>query len=814
MNLSNPASDPAVASSRSAATCEHCGLTIPPGELVADEIDGRRYAFCCQGCRMAYRIIKGAGLDRYYQRRERRTERVEAAHTSRFDDEYLQRFVQNGADGAELNLIMDGIRCASCVWLIEHLLGQTAGVQSARINFATHRALVRFDPQQTTPAEICARLTAVGYLPRPFSLDELQRSADLERSSLLLRFGTAVFFSLQLMGFSLALYAGYFQGMDATARSLLQFFAAAVATPVVFYSGWPFLRGAWYSLRNRLPNMDLLIALGVLSAYFYSLYALTTGQEIYFDTAAMIITLILAGRLFESGARRKAAAGVDRLLQLAPARATQVAADGTTAIVDSSQLKVGDLVRVQPGERFPTDGCVAAGATEVDEAAVSGEPLPVLREPGSQITSGTLNLTGSIDVRVTAPAAESFVARVAAMVEQAQSRHAPVQGLADRIATLFIPCVILIALGTFIYWSGQSDALMHAVTVLVVACPCALGLATPTAVMVATGRAAEAGVLFRGGDILEASAGIGKIAFDKTGTLTGGTPQVVEIAPHIGTSEELLALAATATAGSSHPLARGIKAEARRRGIEHPALPGGRTVPGRGVEQPSAAGMLLAGSHRFMSEHGISPEKNENVTKSEVYIARKKVYYGVLRLDDRLRDNAAAVIATLQRQAYATLLLTGDQPATAATVAGQLQIDEWQAELTPGQKALVIDQALARGEKVMMVGDGINDAPALSTETVGCALAGGTDIAVESADLVLVGADLGKLCFALDLARSSMRVIRQNLFWAFSYNLVAIPLAASGKLLPVYGAAAMAISSICVVSNSLRLRNIRENQEC
>ena len=787
--------------------CIHCALPIPPGDLVLADIEGRQLRFCCGGCRGAYQIIRGAGLDSFYRRGDRQSGSVKQAYGSRFENDYLQRFVRKRHELSELSLIVDGIRCASCIWLIERLLRRHPGIASARVNFASHRLLIAFDEQRITPAEMCAQLADVGYLPRPFSRDGMQRAADRERRDLLLRFGTAAFFSMQLMGFSLALYGGYFQGIDPATRSLLQTFAALVTTPVVFYSGYPFLRGAWFSLRNRLPNMDLLIALGSLCAYFYSLYALVAGQEVYFDTAAMIITLILAGRLFESGARRRASAGVDKLLQLAPARAARILGDGSTVRVDSNQLVPGDRIRVRAGERFPADGRISAGSAEVDEAAVTGEALPVLREAGSAVTSGTLNLTGDIEVEVLAAAADSFVARVAAMVEQAQARKAPVQGLADRVATRFIPLVLLTALATFILWYGHPDALLHAITVLVVACPCALGLATPTAVLVATGRAAEAGILFRGGDILEACAGLSLIVFDKTGTLTEGKPQVVAVTAHSGSEEQLLRLAAAAEAGSKHPLALGICAEAARRGLAVPRLSGGRTVPGRGLELQTEAGLLLAGSHRFLSEHGIPLPNSGTAANSEVHLARKGVYLGVIRLADRLRDEAAAVIGTLQQDGYATLLLTGDRPDTARHIAALLKLGNWRAELTPEEKAQAVNAALQAGEKVMKVGDGINDAPALTAATVGCALAGSTDIAVESADLILARADLGQLNFALELARRSLRIIRQNLFWAFSYNLVAIPLAAAGKLLPVYAAAAMAISSICVVTNSLRLKN-------
>ncbi|HKJ04474.1 MAG TPA: heavy metal translocating P-type ATPase [Geopsychrobacteraceae bacterium] len=790
--------------------CIHCSLPISPVDLVTDEIDGKQLRFCCHGCRSAYQIICGAGLNRFYQREDRQSDSLKETRSAQFDDEYLQRYVRKRDERSEIHLLVDGIRCASCIWLIEHILQQSRGIESARVNFATHRVLIFFDDEQISPAEICLQLINIGYLPRPFSLDELQRSAEKERTELLFRFGTAAFLSMQLMGFSLALYAGYFQGIDPTSRTLLQFFAAIVTTPVVFYSGYPFLRGAWFSLRNRTPNMDLLIALGSLSAYFFSIYALFTHGEVYFDTAAMIITLILAGRLFESGARRKASAGVDKLLQLTPARAIRLHDDGSMTTVDCSQLSPGDRIKVEAGERFPTDGRIVSGATEVDEAAVTGEPLPVLREAGCNITSGTLNLTGSLEVMVTAAAADSFVARVASLVEQAQARKAPIQGLADRIATLFIPFVILVALATFIIWYGHPEALMHAITVLVVACPCALGLATPTAVMVATGRAAETGILFRGGDILESCAGLSRIAFDKTGTLTGGKPQVVSMTPQTGTENQLLQLAATAESGSKHPLARGIIEEALKRNLHYPRTTGSKTVPGRGIELKTANGLLLAGSRRFLADHDIETPRTEVVGASAVHIALNGNYRGAINLKDQVRDEAAAVISKLNKEGFSTLLLTGDQPSTARQVADLLTIENWQAELTPADKAQVIEDELKKGKRIMMVGDGINDAPALTAATVGCALAGSTDIAVESADIILARPDLGKLYFALKLSRRSLRVIRQNLLWAFTYNLVAIPLAASGKLLPVYGAAAMAISSICVVANSLRLRNLEE----
>lgn len=788
-------------------TCLHCNEEFAEQDLVSEKIEDVDCRFCCHGCRTAYLIINDSGLQNYYQRRDRVTNANKEAITKKFDSEYLNQFITRQNCKARISLIIDGIRCASCIWVIERLLQKQAGISLARVNFATHRILIEFDEQHTEPVKICQQLAQIGYISRPYSPSEQQKASDHERRSMMFRFGTAVFLSMQLMGFSIALYAGYLQGINPETRQLLQVLAALVTTPVVFYSGFPFLRGAWFSLRNRQPNMDLLIALGSLSAYGYSLYALLLGKEIYFDTAAMIITLILAGRLFENSARHRASAGIDRLMKLAPNNAN-LWRDGEWVRIDSLQLKTGDVIRVTAGERFPADGIIRNGTTEIDEAAVTGEPLPVVKETGASVVSGTLNLTGNIEVEVTAAAADSFIARVASMVEQAQARKAPIQRLADRLATLFIPVVLLIAIATYFFWGGGQTAVLHAITVLVVACPCALGLATPTAVMVATGRGAEEGILFRGGDILEAAVQINTIAFDKTGTLTTGQPQVVNLSPVGITEEQLLKNLVNLEAGSSHPLAKGILEYAQRKGMRPDRIDTCQTIPGRGVKGENGGRSFIAGSRIFMAEQGIAlPKHSSSTANSEVHFAEAGSYCGFIELGDTPRDDAQQVTKQLARAGYRTILLTGDRNDVAAALCKQLEIDLFHAELTPADKAAEIEKIPA--DKVLMVGDGINDAPALTTARVGCTLAGSTDIAVESADLILTRPQLNKLPLALNLARSSMRIIRQNLFWAFSYNLIAIPLAASGHLLPVYGAAAMALSSICVVGNSLRLNKIR-----
>lgn len=790
--------------------CVHCALPISPSELVIETIDGATKHFCCQGCRGAWLIITGAGLGRYYQQRRWIEPGLPAgAFDTAYDDDYLARFIESEGTTQELSFVVEGLRCASCVWLNEKVLTNLDGIESARVNYATHRARVRFDPARITPAGIFATVTRLGYIPRPFTRDAAHQAREREQRSLLMRLGAAIFLSMQLMGYSLALYAGYFQGMEAGIKNLLQLFAALVATPVVFYSGWPFLHGAWRSLRLRSAGMDLLVATGILAAWGASMVALLIGGEVYFDTAAMIVTLLLTGRLFENSARRRAASGVDRLLQLAPDTAQRLDGNEQLTIVDSTVLQPGDCVLVRPGERFPTDGHIIEGETEVDCAAATGEPLPQVRVVGDPVLAGTMNLMTAVTVAVNRRAADSFVARIARLVEEAQSRRAPIQQLADRVAAWFVPLVAAIAAGTWLYWTLRPDPavapLLAAVAVLVIACPCALGLATPTAILVASGAAAGRGILFRGGDILEAAARIDMAVFDKTGTLTEGHPKLIGIEPSTGTEDELLTLVAAAETGSTHPLAAGVQAEARRRRLHTVPVAGVRTRPGRGLVVEIPGGQLLIGNRRLLEEHGVAIPEQPATTATVVHVAHAGSYRGQLLFEDPPRHGAGELIAALQRRGIRTVLLSGDNQAAAARLAGQLGIGEVRGELTPEGKSARIQELRAAGHCVLMVGDGINDAPALARADIGCAMAGGTDIALATSDLVLTIPRLERLQEALQLSRRTLSIIRQNLFWAFAYNLAALPLAAMGKLAPIHAAVAMALSSVCVVGNSLRL---------
>lgn len=790
--------------------CSHCGLDCKP-TLIEDSIHGEDLTFCCHGCQGAYRIITGAGFGQFYQRRSWQNQGVpDSVFQTSYTDEYLQQFIREVPGGREIALLIEGIRCATCVWLIEKILSSQPGVASARVNFSTHRLQIIFDDQKTSAHDLISSLSRIGYLARPFTREAAQRQADDAHRSLLIRFGTAAFLSMQLMGYSLALYAGYFQGIDTTTRHIIQVFSAVVTTPVVFYSGFPFLAGAWHSLRNRAPNMDLLISLGVLVAYGYSLWAMANGKEVYFDTAAMIVTLILLGRLLENAARGMAGNGIDRLLRLSPEVAIRLDKAGKREQVPSANLSPGDRILVPTGQRFPVDGIIIDGTTESDEAIVTGEAMPVMRGPGDPVIAGSLNLTCSVEVSVTKAAADSFVARIVRLVEEAQSRKAPIQSQADRMAIIFVPLVVAISSLTCLYWllvaNDPSSAILNGVAVLVVACPCALGLATPTAVLVATEAATTHGILFRGGDILEATARIKVAAFDKTGTITHGQPQVKEIVPATGSEEELLTLAARLEQTSTHPLAQGIMRMAVDKKITVSPAPV-QSIPGHGIALTTEKGVIRAGTRDFLTAHGvIIPQRTQALT--EIHLAIDQKYQGVIYLDDTIRSDAPAAIASLKTLGIEPIMLTGDHKAAAHRIAVPLAINSL-ARLTPNQKAAWVIEHQELGRPVLMVGDGINDAPALSAASVGCAMAGSSDIALDNADLALTRPDLNKVVLSIKIARRTMNIIHQNLFWAFFYNILMLPMAASGHLTPIHAAGAMAASSVCVIGNSLRLRKVR-----
>ena len=796
--------------------CDHCLLAFPEREAVRADVGGAARVFCCTGCRGVAELIAAEGLSGFYAGR-RWDEPGLAADPERPVDAAAFRDAVRRVDGlAELDVYIDGIRCASCVWLNERLLARLPGVASARVNYATHRARVRWDPAAATLEGVLGRIRAGGYDPKPYTESERQRAQDAETKDLLIRLGTAFFLASQLMIYSAALYAGYFQGMEPGMRRLMEVIALGLTLPVFLYSGAPFLRSAARGLRAGRFNMDVLIALGSGAALAYSAYEMAVGGEVYFDTAAMIVTLVLAGRYVEARARGRASEAVARLSRLLPHEA-RVRGRG---LVPLAAVAVGELVEVVPGERVPVDGEVVEGVSEVDEALLTGEARPVAKRPGAAVIGGTVNLHGAFTLRVTRVGEDTVLSGIARAVESAQAEKPRLQALADRVTGWFVPAVLVLAVATvalhLVRGAPAHQALMTGIAVLVIACPCSLGLATPIAVLLATGEATARGLLARNGDVLERAAGATHVVLDKTGTLTRGRPVLREVVLFEGAParDEVVRLVAAVERRSEHSLGKALVEAAR-------ALPGPdrevqefRAVPGRGVRGVVEGVVVLVGSRAFLAEAGIAvpaeaiqraaPFESGGDTVLCAAVAGRLA--ALLVVSDVLREEAPPALRELRELGLELAIVSGDGAATTAALAVRAGIDRVVAEATPLEKERELARLQAAGARVIMVGDGINDAPALTRADVGVAMGRGTDVTLESADAVLVRDDLRLLPALVRIGRRTTRVIRQNVFWAFIYNVVAIPLAVAGALHPIVAAAAMAASSLFVVGNSLRVR--------
>jgi Cu2+-exporting ATPase len=801
-------------------SCHHCGISFrwPPLETVSE--DGVRQLFCCRGCQGAFRLICSAGLAAFYQRNDRSMPTVATGGTQQFSDEELVRHVAPDGEFCRLDILVGGISCPSCIWLLERMIVRVTGVVEVSISYAGGIASVTFDPAVTAPSEIFTAISCLGFAPRPYSPALSDQEARRERTDLLLRFGTALFLTMQLMAYSYSLYAGYFQGMSPGIKSILQYASCFVATPVVFYCGWPFLAGAWQSVRSRGPGMDLLIAIGALAAWIYSTWALFSGLETYYESAAMIVTFVLLGRLMELSVRRTAMSGVESLYAASVPRAILVEQSGHRD-VPAEEIRPGDTLLVRQGERFPVDCLVLEGETEIDQSLVTGESLPVLATPGSDVRAGCVNIAAPVIAQALRPMGHSYLMRVAALVRMAQAGKPSLQRLSDRIAGWFVPAVVLLAVLVFaghytVIGLGMGPALMVSLSVVLIACPCAMGLAVPAAVLAACSRSAALGIILRGGDVIERLANVQCAFFDKTGTVTLGHPRVISFT-RFGplTEQEVLIAAASVEQPAAHPLARAIVDFAAERGELPGDCRGFAVSPGKGVSGEAAGShMVLCGSPVFMQEQGVALDGcgcGENPRDTEVLVAVDGCMAGRFLLSDRVRPGSAELVATFAGRGIEQHLISGDAQSVVDSIAALIGITSARGNLTPDQKLSLVHERQSRGKRVLMVGDGVNDAPSLAAADVSCSLAGSSDIALENADVIITGDDLARLSTAHQIARSTMTIIRQNLAWAFLYNIVGIPLAVFGLLTPVYAAVAMTASSLLVSLNSLRLMRVKHH---
>ena len=722
-----------------------------------------------------------------------------------------------GVPVQSLELAIDGMTCASCVGRVERALLKVPGVRSAAVNLASERAHVEvLGPPD--PAALIQAVEAAGYHATASS--ERRPAADAERR--LQRERWAVIASLLLAAPLVLPMFGELFGQHWMLPAWIQFL---LATPVQFVLGARFYVAGWKAARAGAGNMDLLVAIGTSAGYGLSLYqwwATPAGQmpHLYFEASAVVIALVLLGKYLESRAKRQTSAAIRALEALRPDRATRVI-DGREEDVAIAALRLDDLVLVKPGERFPVDGEVVEGESQADEALISGESLPVNKAPGDRITGGAINGEGRLLVRTTALGGETVLARIIRLVEDAQAAKAPIQKLVDKVSQVFVPAVLVIAVFTLIGWlltgAPAEVALINAVAVLVIACPCALGLATPAAIMAGTGVAARHGILIKDAVALEVAHAVNAVAFDKTGTLTSGKPQIIHLHALEGDEASLLRLAGALQRGSEHPLARAVLERCEADGVAVPDVQKSQALSGRGIAGTLDGRQLALGNRRMLDEFGLQPgelldtaqrwEAEGRTLSWLVESAPQPRVLGLFAFGDSLKEGAAAAIAALDARHIRSHLITGDNRGSARVVAEALHIDDVHAEVLPADKAATVAELKKGGAVVAMVGDGINDAPALAAADVGIAMGGGTDVAMHAAGITLMRGDPRLVPAALEIARRTYRKIQQNLFWAFIYNLVGIPLAAFGFLSPVVAGAAMALSSVSVVSNALLLRS-------
>jgi len=747
-----------------------------------------------------------------------------------------------------VELAVTGMTCANCAATIERTLTRKIpGVVSASVSYASETARVEYVPGTLTRRDLVASIEALGYGVRPeatgYGADTVEAAAAADRDEARrqrVALTVGIVFTVPLFALSMARDFGLLGAW--AAAPWVNWLLLALALPVQIVTGRDFYVAAWKALANRTANMDVLVSLGSLTAFVaslpvtvaLSLGSATFGSHVFYETAAVILTLIKVGKLLETRAKHHAGDAIRELVSLTP-RTVRIEVDGTEIEVRADEVSPGDLVVARPGERVPVDGIVVAGRSAVDESALTGESVPVAKQPGDTVLAGTVTTDGTLRFEANRVGADTALARVIRLVREAQGSKPEIQHLADRVAAIFVPVVIAIAVATLLLWwlavgAGFTVALMRMVAVLVIACPCALGLATPTAVMVGTGRGARMGILLRSSEALERAEKLGVIVLDKTGTLTEGRPRVAHVVAPEGRSEdELLALAAAAERGSEHPLARAVVEAAEARGLAVARADRFESTPGLGVVAVVEGREVLVGRRLHLERHGTDlgdlagdADGLERAGRTAIWVAVDGRAIGLVGLADTVKPDAARVIAELERMGLTTVMLTGDNRAAADAVARELGIDRVVAEVLPEDKAAAV-RDLMEGSRslVAMVGDGVNDAPALALADVGIALGTGTDVAIETAPVTLMRGDLDLIPRAITLSRATVRTIRENLFWAFGYNVVLIPLAAGvlapfaavpaalRMLHPAFAALAMAFSSVSVVSNSLRLKRKR-----
>ena len=797
--------------------CFHCGEPLPVKPLFA-VVSGVRQPMCCRGCQAVAQLISDSRLDEFYRYREGPGPRPE---NQELDDSWTvydrtqlrDSFVIKLPGGAEeASILVEDLRCAACSWLIERTLLGVDGVHSAQINPSTGRGLVRFDPAATSPGRIFANIAWLGYRPHAAGSGDWEKAQRQERHRALRRLAVAGLGMMQVMTFAVSLYAGAFQGMDPWIREFLRLVSLLVATPVAFYAGGPFFRGAMRDLRARTLGMDVPVSLAIAAAYLASVWNSLRGTgEVYFDSVTMFVFFLSLGRYLEMMARHRAGNTADALTRTVPRTALRIS-HGVSERVGVNELTAGDLILVRPGDSFPCDGTVEEGSSGVDESLISGESRLLVRNVEDRVLGGSTNVTDPLRIRVHAVGNDTVIAGITRLLERAQAERPRLAQLANRVATWFVAAVLAVAGLVATFWSMHDPALALPITlsVLVITCPCALSLATPTALTAATSHLARHGVLITRAHAVEAMSKCTRIIFDKTGTLTDGRLRISQVQTRPGVSTELaLGLAAALERECAHPIASAFDTLASTEPVRDISI-----VTGRGVEGHVGGRHLRIGHPEFVAELAVEGRGAGWVPgPGGVVLGDDQGPMANIELQDRVRPEAEKVIRGLASMGLEVELASGDRESAVLALANQLGISQVSSNMTPQSKLELLRQRQRMGDKVMMVGDGINDAPVLAGADISLALGSGAALAQSTADSILLGNSLWPLLLALKTARGTLKIVRQNLAWALAYNAVALPLAAAGMVQPWMAAIGMSASSLLVVVNALRVGRISDDPE-
>ncbi|MDI1300422.1 MAG: heavy metal translocating P-type ATPase [bacterium] len=803
------------AAKASSSVCFHCGLPVPAGSDFHATVFTATQAFCCAGCKAVAETIVASGLEDYYQDRENTLDSRAPVPESllalaAFDHPSVQKeFVGREGGRATAELTLENLSCAACAWLIEKKLGQEPGVVQATVNLSTHRLHLCWDDSATPVSRLLSTLEHIGYRARPYRADTHAAQLEAESSDLLKRLAVAGFGMMQVMMYAGALYGGAIHGMEAEYRDYLRWINLLITTPVFFYSGKPFYHSAWQALKIRHLNMDVPVSLALISAYIASIYATVTGHgDVYFDSVSMFIFFLLTSHFLETRARQRAGDTAARLMALTPNLATRLDRNGQQEIVAAGDLCVGDRILVKPGETVAADGSVLEGSSDVSEALLTGEPLPLAKNPGDSVLSGSINADGSLIIRITRIASDSTLGTLNRLLNRALAEKPQLARRADELAQIFVAAVLVIAaivFGCWAYTTSYHEAFWITLAVLVATCPCALSLATPMALSSATNALAQSGFLISRGHVLETLARATHVIFDKTGTLTEGRLHITESTAVRGDPGFAQLIACALEQRSEHPVARAFQALQTGK---LPAVQNMSHIPGAGVSADIDGRHYRLGHAAFALGDGIAiPDHAADSNINEkLWLADTDGALACFTLSDTLRPEAARTVHALQERGLITCLLSGDHSSAPHTMAAALGIQQVKGGLSPQDKRTHVQQLQQNGAIVVMIGDGVNDAPVLAQAHLSIAMASGSDLAQITADALLLRDDLCRIIDAVDMAHKTRAVIRQNLGWALAYNLSVLPLAALGYLPPWAAAIGMSLSSLLVVGNALRLR--------